>query len=303
MSSDDIIKFEKRFPSFEKTKEFINTLKATDLEKTSFEDIDKMINKYFELIPFVSGTISKGNILYRARLNENEKSFENISKLGLIPKEKVKEFGRANLPNESVFYSSDNFGMACGEVFQNIKYSYNPRKEMGVTTIGEWEVLRDLNISHVYYSESVMKKREDIKFLKNYYSSLIRAKSLINTETINASDLILAFFCDEFSKNNILTTNDYKFSVWYVLRLKRMNQLIVQNSMGNTYDGIVYPSVAMKYRGDNVALLDDDLDAKIKFKTAYELICTDFDYENSAFKFTKIGEIDSFEKNGKLNWK
>ena len=117
------------------------------------------------------------------------------------------------------------------------------------------------------------------------------------------SDLILEFFCDEFSKNEIKSSYDYKFSVWYMWKLKRMNELIPPELTANKFDGIVYPGVAMGYVGDNIALIADDLDNKIKFKTAFELLCTEFDFENATFKYAKIGELESVDVNGYLSWR
>ena len=297
----DARKIENKFPPVEKTNDFIKNLKAINLVDTSLAELDKVINNYFELIPFASGFIKKGETVFRARINENDTSFENISELGLKPKEKVKEYGRANRPEESIFYCSDNFGMACGEVLQNFKKYYNPRKKMGVVTVGEWEILRDLHISPVYYSESVMAKRKDVEYFKKHNSEYLRAKGIIKEETLDASDLLLEFFCDEFSKKSIDSPNDYKYSVWYMWKLNRMNDLIHPQFNNQKFDGIVYPSVVMNYQGDNIALIAIELDTKIKFKTAYEVICTDFDFENAKFRFAKIGQLNSVDENGKLN--
>jgi hypothetical protein len=84
-------------------------------------------------------------------------------------------------------------------------------------------------------------------------------------------------------------------------KLNRMNDLIHPQFNNKKFDGIVYPSVVMNYQGDNIALIAIELDTKIKFKTAYEVICTDFDFENATFRFAKIGQLNSVDENGKLN--
>lgn len=303
MDKSDISKFENRFPSLENATNFIKKLKAIDLVNVSFEDIDNLINTFFELIPFATGSIAKGETLFRARINDNEKGFKSISELGLKPKELVTDFGRANRPNESVFYCSNNFGLACGEVLHNLMDARDRRDKLIITSVSEWETLIDLHITPVFYSEAIMKMREEVAAFKNNISYYFRSKGLFKTETLDVSDLILEFFCDEFSKNIIKTPNDYKYSVWYVWKLKRGNDLIHQKFNKNKSDGVVYPGVAMNYKGDNIALFDSDLETKIKFKTAYELICTNFEFENSKFSYAKIRAMDSFDINGKLKWK
>ncbi|MFA6597939.1 MAG: hypothetical protein WCS69_09470 [Ignavibacteriaceae bacterium] len=305
MSKTDINTFENKFPSIEKAKSFIKELRNIDLANTSLEEIDNLINRVFKYIPFQTGTINKGEILFRVRVNKNQSGFENISQLGLNRRDKYldSDYGRANRPNESIFYCSDNFGLACAEVLHNLKDSFNRKTKIAVATVSEWETLRTINISPVFYSEAVLKVRKDVANIKDSISKFYRSKELFKTETLDVSDLILEFFCDEFSKDEISVLSDYKFSVWYMWKLKRMNDLIHPQFIENKFDGIVYPGVAMRYKGDNIALIADDLDKKIKFKTAYELLCTEFDFENAIFKYAKIGELESFDTNGNLKWR
>ncbi len=302
MDKIDMIKFENDFPSSEKAIEFIQKLKATDLRNISLVDLDNLISSVFKNIPFATGHILNGETLFRARVNDNKKDFENISELGMKQKENVFNYGRVNCPNESVFYCASNFELACSEVLQNIKYSFNPQKEIGITTVSEWETLKDLHISPIYYSKAVMERRKDIEEFKRNNSEFLRKKGVMTSETLDVSDLILEFFCDEFAKIKIATPDDYKFSVWYAWRLKRMNDQIVAQYEDNKFDGVVYPSVAMKFKGDNIALFDNDLDSKIKFKTAYVILCAGFDFENVSFKSFKIRELDSIDKDGRLKW-
>ncbi|MBU1099797.1 MAG: RES domain-containing protein [Bacteroidetes bacterium] len=302
MDAFNITRFENQFPTLKEAINFISKLRDLDLSKISLDELGEMIDNGLKTIPFATGTIPKGQTLFRARVNENDISFENISQLGLIPRLKVSDFGRANRPNDAVFYCADNFELSCGEVLQNIKYSSNPKREIGITTVSEWVTMKDLHISPIYYSKNVMEWRKDITEFKKNNSDFIRAKGTIKSKTLDVSDLILEFFCDEFSKSKILTTNDYKFSVWYVMRLKKMNDQIASQHANKKFDGVVYPSVAMKFKGDNIALYDKNLSSKITFKTASEMACADFDFENASFKSFKIRKLDSIGKNGKLNW-
>lgn len=305
MSKTDINKFESKFPSLEKAEIFINELRNVDLENTSLEEIDNLINSVFKYIPFPTGSINRGEFLYRARVNENENEFENVSQLGLKIRSNDLDsnYGRANRPNESIFYCSDNFGLACAEVLHNVTDSFNRKIKIAVTTVSVWETLKTINITPLFYSKPVLELRKEVANIKDKLSKHYRSNKLFKEETLDVSDLIFEFFCDEFLKNEIRAPYDYKFSVWYMWKLKRMNDLISSNFKENKFDGIVYPGVAMKYRGDNIALIADDLDKKIKFKTAFELICTSFDFDNAIFKYAKIRELESIGANGFLKWR
>jgi len=302
MDIAEISKNNSTFTSTENVRNRIKELKNINLSSISLDELDKMLNNVFEFIPFPAGLIAQDKIIYRARVNENEKEFENITDLGIKPKELVMHFGRANLPNESIFYSASNLGLACAEVLHNLKDSYNRKIKIAVTTISEWKIQKEIYISPIFNSKSVLNIRKDMESIIKKNSKYFLSKELLKKDIIDISDLILEFFSDEFSKNNIVTPDDYKLSVWYVYNLTRLNDIAMEKYGRKKYDGIAYPGVAMKYRGDNIALFNFDLDSKIKFITAYKIICTNYDFENGKFDFAKIRKVDSVDKNGKLNW-
>ena len=302
MDMDEINKIDSSIISFENVRNTIKKLKNINLSSISLDELDNLLNNVFEFIPFPAGLIAQDKIIYRARVNNNEKGFENITELGIKPKELVKDCGRANLPNESIFYSASNNGLACAEVLHNLKDSYNRIIKIAVTTVSEWKILKELYISPIFNSKPVLNIRKDMEDIIKTNSDYLRSKKLLKKDILDISDLILEFFSDEFSKNNILTPDDYKLSVWYVYNLNRLNDISMKKHGRKKYDGIAYPGVSMKYRGDNIALFNSELDSKIKFITAYEMICTNYDFENGKFDFAKIRKVDSVDKYGRLNW-
>lgn len=302
MKDLNIEDFESRFPDKETAIAFINKLQSLDFSQYEIEDINEMIDNVFHMIPFGIGHIPKGTKLFRARKNNNDEIFYNVSELGINKPENVTEYGRANKPNEPVFYCSSNVKLACAEVLQSLKKSFNPKKEVGLTTVSVWETTKDLNLAPVYYSSSVADVREDIKNYKEGNKNHLREKNIINSETLDVNDLIMEFFCDEFSKINIKTHHDYKLSASYASRLRHANDLIAPQHSDKKFDGLIYPSVAMKYTGDNYVLFADNLMDKIKFETAIQTICLDFDFEKADFKSYFTYEIESCDENGNLVW-
>lgn len=82
--------------------------------------------------------------------------------------------------------------------------------------------------------------RQDILKYKNG-SKKFSKQSAISRETLDVNDIIMDFFCNQFSKQNINTEHDYKFSISYTRRLKFMNSLIAPEHQHERFDGIVYP--------------------------------------------------------------
>lgn len=302
MKDPIITDYESRHPSKKDAEKFIAKLKNIDLQKIELFDLDEIIDSVFHFIPFGSAYIQAGKKIYRARKSDNGEIFNNISELGMRKASEIKDYGRANQPLEAVFYGATNMHLACGEVLQNLKHNINPQWEPGFTTVSVWNVVKKLHISPVYYSEAVSKVREDVAKYKIGSKTFARENSSISHETLDVSDMIMEFFCDEFSKQIINTNHDYKYSVSYTRRLKHINNMIAPQYQSERFDGILYPSVAMKYKGDNIALFDDDLDSKIEFETAFQVVSTNFDFENGNFRTSIMHEVESVDEKGNLKW-
>lgn len=282
---------------------FSDKLNSLDLKQISLEKLTELIDGVFHMIPMTRGFIDKGAVLYRARVNKKGKgSFKKFSDFGMAPSKCIEDFGRANEPEERIFYSANNLQLACGEVLQDLKYKFNPNNEFGYTTVSLWEVQRKLHFATLYYSPKVTKFREDIAKFKRKNQDYTKAEKIIKDSIIDVSDIILEFFCEEFAKDNIKSKEDYKISTFYAKRVKETNGFIAPQHDENKFDGIIYPSVAMRYKGDNVALFDTDLDTKIKFKTAFEVVCVDFDFEKADFKSYFKHELKEINKKGELEW-
>src|SRR5659263_696384 len=97
-------------PSETEINEFLEFLLKEKSKRTlaSYNAIKKAINIY--TIPFPTLNISKGTRLYRSRVHQDgEDFFHSINDLShILDKSKIKSFGRANEPLQSIFYCSDN---------------------------------------------------------------------------------------------------------------------------------------------------------------------------------------------------
>lgn len=302
MKDSNLSDFESRFPSIEKTLSHINHLKSLNLNQFSIEELNEKIDDVFHMIPIGTSFIEKGTKIFRARKNKENEIFNNINQLGINNPKNVKEFGRANQPNEAILYCSSTVKLACGEVLQNIKPSIFNRKPVGQATVSVWEVTKRLHLAPIFYSKVVTDLRKDLEEYKEGNKKFLREKNILSYSTVEVSDLIMEFFCDEFSKAKIDYQDDYKYSVSYTNRIKQANSFIAPQHYDKKFDGIVYPSVAMKYDGENFALFDENLKDKIKFETAFQTICLDFEPNTADFKSYFTYEVESFNEQGVIIW-
>ena len=160
MAEVDIKDFESRFPSKEIALNHFETLRQLDLKNISSTELDDMINEMFQMIPIGTSFIPKDTLIFRARVNGKEEEFNHISQISIRDSKYISSFGRANQPKEAVFYAASNLEMACCEVLQDLKYSFNPKREIGLTTVGVWKVLKELHVAPIYYSDAVCKLRD-----------------------------------------------------------------------------------------------------------------------------------------------
>lgn len=293
---------ESRFPSMLEATNFIDKLSVLDLSKISIHELTDLIDSIFHTIPITFGEIEKGTILYRARINRDKKHFDKVSKIGLPPVDPDGDFGRANLPGERVFYSSDTPKLACTEVLKDKKFSLNPSMEMAIVTVSYWEVTQNLNVATLFYSPVVAQFRADIAKFKEENQEALRTDKIIKESVVNVQELILEYFCDEFAKSVINSPHDYKISAFYSKRVQQANSLIASKYSEHRFDGLLYPSVARKFEGNNIALFDDNLTRKITLKTAFEMVCSNFDFNKPDFKSYYLHKVKEIKEGGEIIW-
>jgi len=314
MKHIDLHEFEKKYPDKEVVVDCIKKLKSLNLEKYDLKELNKMVNEGFHLIPFQHAFLAKGTNIFRGRVNHNlikigdnlvvnRDTFDFKINEFSMKTSGLTEYNRASIPGEATFYGSSNLNLACTEVLQNIKKTFVPNKNALFVTVGKWKVKKDLHMAPIYFSEKVSVLRKDIANYKSHYKSNARKIHKI-PKAHDVSDLIMEFFCDEFCKKNIQSHHDYKLSALYARMLKDLNKVITAQRKMYIYDGLIYPSVAMNYAGDNISLFGENIDSLIELENAYKVLCFNFDFtaEIPKFNIAVIDEMDSNE-NGVIQWK
>lgn len=299
MSEIDKIQFEKGIPSIEQAQKDLKTLKNLSLSDFNGKALEKVIKRYIPVTPHYPAHLDEGAFIFRARLNKLNKPYSLVEEIDIPDKKYVKDYGRANLPNSPVFYGALDLELALFEVCQEYKSSLDPKREAAFITAGQWKVKKGekLYLSSIYQSKEYHKARPD---LKNSYDT---NTNFLNNETLNKDKAkvlqwYIEFMADEFSKRNIANTDDYKISAYYAESVKNFNNLT--NSF--KFDGLCYPSVAMQFKDDNVALFKDAVENKLELVNTYYIACGNMNFDDATFVNGVIHEAKEI-KNGKIIWK
>jgi hypothetical protein len=168
--------------------------------------------------------------IFRGRISNNIKLFENVSELSNRRAEDVKDYGRCHRPSTSVFYAANNLDTVLSELSPEVGDRVHiavarPRKSKSVrlTAIGEIEHVRR-------YGRALIGNDESKRF---YQSVLDNIKSESDLKTL----LLDAFMSDLF-----ITPADRWSDYKATSALSDIIFSIEQD--GRRIDGFAYPSVA-----------------------------------------------------------
>jgi len=294
--------FESRFTKTSECVKHIDELKKLNLFEITDKELKTKINNCFNIIPFTSALIPAGSELFRARLNINDNPFTSVEDIYAPPADKIKKNGRANKAGERIFYCASNFKLAAFEVLKDLKHSFNPKSKVASLTIGIWKIKVDLHVSNITYSEKLHSLREDILLAFNETQKTLHDNGNLSDDILTSNKMILEYFAEEFIKDNIKDESDYKVCNYYVSALKTSSKLIAPQYSSDKFDGINYPSVAMKYKGDNQALFIESADLKLEIVNAIQVLCGNLDFEKGDYTAGILHEADSII-NGEITWK
>ncbi len=300
------------------TRDFMDRI-PKHLKRLDYNDLKIACNEYFQSLPFpiMDFTNEKFffrqrehgglNMIFRARhiTNIQNRPHEELSEISHIPDDKldqIKYFGRANKPNESMFYGSLNFPTACteavckGNVFENTNST--------MLTVGVWKFETPLKLVELPHSE---------KYFKEFYKTVSFKSERIQLEHIQKSNEALKskigndfdfeklmFFADHFAKWDIKNDWQYKLSNYFVDRvLNRIPDLPVDEEI----DGIIYPSLALSYQEKNIVLKPEVVEHKLSFFNAMQVWFISHMEKGEGAQFIPIQQGIKSDKNGKLQWR
>lgn len=279
---------------------YITELESLDLSTVTDRQLEALLDKFFPVFPYTRGIIEAGEEVFRARINVNNVPYTNVKDIYVRDRDAILTYGRAHRPCEQIFYCSSNYLLAAFEVIQEMKHDNNPNGVVADLTIGIWKAQRDLQVTNIIHSKKLHDLRKDILELYKSNQDLLN-NGRLQSETIDANNLLLQFFSDQFTKDNIKDNAEYRISSLYASRLKQANDLLAPQYYSERFDGINYPSVAMKFKGDNQAIFTDNFQSKFQIVNAIQVVCGNINFETGEFMSGVLHEAESID-DGVIKW-
>ena len=232
----------------------LETLSKINLdERNSYTILETLLEN--TIVPFNILTLKKGMYLYRARRNYKKEQFKYKEQISYRKDTcKIKEFGRANRPGQSIFYGSHKTETAIFEtssLFNKGNFHFGNE----IITLGKWYVNKNIDILGIISDKDAMTIEPSL--------SSLYSRSLNHPLSDDLSQKILEFFSREFSKNVNNSTSQYKISCAYF-------NYIINKFNNNRLLGVAYPSVEYEYKDLNVALLPKAVDDSLILETVAE---------------------------------
>ena len=233
-------------------------------------------------IPVIRFFIGAGSSLIRQRVNEPGKEYNLVKELYYPPAINIKDYGRANLPFQSMFYACC-FSLDPDEPL--------PRMLTLMETSSFFKDTESCGIERATCSRWLVKDRLELIVLP-FYTHYNRPCKMIMEIQTRWDDAIKSTNINEDAKELVdymsaEISKDFPNSKGYFKIANFVNYLLYVNEKTRDADGVMYPSVPGDGAGFNVVLKKESADVKIEFvrssllhlvknkKKAYEFIVND----------------------------
>lgn len=236
----------------------ISKLKNIDLSKYPIDEI-KSIMKEFGRFGVVVMTLHEGKTIIRARPNEPNETFKNISELSYKPANFNTTYQRASTPNNTMFYGCvvpeniaegelDNARVTA--IFEASKL-YRREIENGEEkiTFSRWTVTKDIPLIAIVYHKDFINNSSHTNELHTAYQAFLKS----NPQDIANSNTVTEYLASEFAKKE--TPNDYDYLI---------SALFTEVALSQGFAGVYYPSVRAEGKGFNVAIHPDFVNSSMK---------------------------------------
>lgn len=278
-----------------------NQLQFADIDLICLA-IKEMKNK-----PIPIAKVHTGHYIDRVTMHDKNFRAGNIQRLSYIKDSQILEnkkvnceYGRANMPGESLFYGAlfteeiqHNRATAWSETTGMV---FETNKNEEYFTLSRWEIIEDFGIYECVFQSENHKPNTRVKESQTIQEEFLNNIAANDSNLINDALEQLKFFSDQFAKRvNRKTPYEYKITASFT------NNILNHNQNAGLVWGITYPSVQSALMGQNIALLPSAVHKFLKFKQANVLKA-----ERTANGF-RIGDsiaiADGCDENGNLIWK
>lgn len=230
------------------------------------EESHKELYDMFNSIPHMKHLImpcilKKGIKIIRLRINEGNYLYMNKSEISYPPSECVRDYGRANIPGNPMFYGAIHSGGEIGKysevtVLTETSSLLENNDWIGTKrlTYSVWTTMKDLNLIALPFSEGYKKPCDEIISFRKQWDNE-QKKYDINDQTLRLKE----YMSNEI-KNRYSDPKDYFMIANYIYFM------LDSNNDTQDFDGILYPSTSIDGNGLNIALKPKSVDHDLKFE-------------------------------------
>lgn len=233
--------------------------------------LNAILNEYQHTTPIIEPSMNKFK-LHRA-IKYNEKPL-NISFLGCPPPHLVK-IGRANYPNQPVFY-------CCGDprgTFFELDI-----KPGDTVVLSKWDLVEEIILEPLGYTDEIFSKLDSDRKCPR----VIPEEYLVCNNKNPTNKLINKFLNEKFTA---IDSNSYYITV-----------AIAAYFMKKQFNGVVYPSIAMMANAENFALTKATAETKLKIASAKWFRVAAVDSINKKYTLIPLEYSETFTKDGDIIW-
>lgn len=249
-------------PKLKKLKRHVDDLRRADFKKLSFNEVYQYIEKTISFIPFTVARIHANHHIERARININGEIFNKEESISYIKDSSIiQSYGRANKPNQSMFYGAVESDLVplprivnCAEIQEVLRTkNKNDITTDFTVTVGKWRIIKDIDVIEMVFKSDLIHTVPDIE--RAYKQQMSYFEKTI-PHGVKQMEYLLSFVSDEFAKSDIKSDRDYWISSAYTNMGLKINGI----------KGIMYPSVRTDFFGTNVALTPEAVDNNLRLE-------------------------------------
>jgi hypothetical protein len=209
-----------------------------------------------------------------------------ISQLTYPPVEIVKVLQRANREGQPRFYGSSG---------ANAPF-YELRSQVGDhIALSTWRVAKEGVVNHIGYMPEILERLQSHKAVGRVAQQMAPELSYGPVDR-----LIHNFLATEFSKDVTLGSEHlYKLSVAIAERL--LVEMVDSKSEVARFDGLLYPSLAMRGNSDNVCLLPRFVDEGLHF-IGVDYVRVDEINLDGSYLLANIDHANTVAPDGSIDW-
>lgn len=257
-------------------------------EKVLFQMLEHVLPFYFHVV--ISDVFNR---IYRVTVNKRvlgaNKRIHDIKFLKYPPKDKVSNYGRCNMKNQSILYASTMHMIALSEVAPEIG---------DLITHSVWE-LKEPNTTLTFCP---IFRNQPTDKTTNLWTKSINDEyiSHINRYPENMRiliDMLVQFIADSFSKR-VRSTNslDYLFSAFF-------SDKIFNNLENREIEAIYYPSVKQKLSFENIAIKPEAFDLKYNLVEVRDGVINTVPRISGGYMEQGLSDCKEFDyASGKILW-